>query len=324
MEYLTIRLKEQFMEQGINTVTINNEFIMQVSLDQIIDFMKSIRANNVVIMECTICPDDARKLVRHSHVNKDDYRNTNVNDLAESMKSSFRKFEHNPIVLTRNGQVTNGIERLLACIQANSSFKTCIVFNKEREVYNDGSMESIFKIFCDKRIKMISERLLRYVGITTNVESDYIKFIANKADTFGEFCKEIVLSNYYPGTKGIIYHSSFLAASYVAYDTGKVTLKDIREAQYALNDFYNNNNLDGRTGIYSLMYEVYKNVRKYALSRTENCDALFWNTLLAYYCLVEKKEYFRNVHTMRDVYEYYNDFQYNDNHITNRTWEYIV
>jgi len=301
------------MDTGINTVTINNEFVTEISFDKIIEILKSIRHDNIAIMECTIYPDDARKILRKRR-NYGEYHK--VDNAA--------KYNQNPIVLTRNGDVVDNIEKLYDCISVNKPIKSEVIFNHKKETFVDDSMRSMFEVLCDKRIIMVIKRLLNYMSYGADDMDSCIEFIKEKIDTFGEFCREIILQNYYPGTS-LAYCSSFLAASYVAYDTGKVTLKDIRNAQLALHDCRNNMIEDGKEfGIRKLFIYVYFNIRKYGLAKLENNDALFWDTLLAYYCFLENKEYkcCRSVLFIAQVRKYFDDFSYDGHHIVNKNWEY--
>jgi hypothetical protein len=81
----------------------------------------------------TITPRMAEKMLEHNHSNRK-VRKTVVAKYALDMANDrWRLKGQTPILLDREGNLVNGQHRLMACVQAGSSFQTYIIRNAEIE-----------------------------------------------------------------------------------------------------------------------------------------------------------------------------------------------
>lgn len=83
----------------------------------------------------TLNPEDCRWLLKNNSHNRHPARQT-VQLYADQMKRGTWRLNGEPIIIADNGDVMDGQHRLLACIDADMSFETLIVYNIPRDTFD--------------------------------------------------------------------------------------------------------------------------------------------------------------------------------------------
>lgn len=285
---------DDYMKKS-NVAVINDTCLVSITATDIINLLGRAKNNDIILSRCIIYSSEAKDILRMNNVNTLNSlklnKDINVKAIREKIINGSLKCEDDPIIIARDGTVLDGIKRLTALSNTIGCSIECVLYvNAVKPILISSDEKELMYNFLDKRIIQMVEYILGLYNEEKNIDN-VIEYIIHEEGKMKEFCDAIILSNFYPRRKNIIYSTEFLAASYIAFNSNVITLRQIRSVQESIssldNQIRNGNSFKIKGEYAEYISEFFKHIKFSGRYGDEVRDMVFIDCLFAYYSIVK-------------------------------------